>query len=172
MVIDAECRGKWRPCWLRHSQDHSPFGEQSCSSLVWVHRVGGESLVKQCALLKSTAKHWFQQKPRHCWRGCWFVLFCRGIDQGPHALPCFSHWVLYGFQLECEETLQHQDPRQHYQISAINLISLLLVRSICASSSTFGFNPWISANTPRSVETINLPAALKAKFKSWKDRLL
>ena len=29
----------------RHSQDHSPFGEQFYSSVVWMERIGGEDLV-------------------------------------------------------------------------------------------------------------------------------
>ena len=38
---------------------------------------------------------------------CYVKVFCRGFDQEPHILPCFSQgWVLYGFQLE------HQAPRQ------------------------------------------------------------
>ena len=30
---------------LRHSEDHSPFGEQFYSSVVWMERVVGEDLV-------------------------------------------------------------------------------------------------------------------------------
>ena len=33
-------------CCPRHSQDHSPFGEGSWSSLVWIQPVSGEERVR------------------------------------------------------------------------------------------------------------------------------